>query len=155
MTKLILTSDPQIFVLSFIVVHVFSLAFVQPKRATHTFESEKDGIKDEQLGVQYCMCYVRHVLQARPRPISPVSSPPPPRHPIHPTALLWQAVESPAVTQARGSGDYRAGNEQWRPLGLTSLLLYALGLAASKARCLPSAPPHALRTGPLLTSLPP
>eukprot|EP00908_Phaeocystis_cordata_P008464 Transcript_19140.p3 GENE.Transcript_19140~~Transcript_19140.p3 ORF type:complete len:353 (-),score=104.70 Transcript_19140:44-1102(-) len=57
------------------------------------------------VSVQYCMCYVRHVLQA---------------------------VESPAVTQARGSGDYRAGNEQWRPLGLTSLLLYALGLAASK-----------------------
>ena len=107
------------------------------------------------VSVQYCMCYVRHVLQVRPRPISPASSPPPPRNPIHPTAPLWQAVESPAVTQARGSGDYRAGNEQWRPLGLTSLLLYALGLAASKARCLPSAPPHALRTGPLLTSLPP
>ena len=36
------------------------------------------------------------------------------------------------VRQARGSGDYRAGNEQWRPLGLTALLLFSLGLAASK-----------------------
>jgi len=32
----------------------FSVAM--PKRATHTFESEKDGIKDESLIVQYCMC---------------------------------------------------------------------------------------------------
>jgi len=40
--------------------------------------------------------------------------------------------EAATVRQARGSGDYRAGNEQWRPLGLTALLLFSLGLAASK-----------------------
>jgi uncharacterized protein YggU (UPF0235/DUF167 family) len=34
----------------------------QPKRATHTFESEKDGIKEGQLGVQYCMCCGESVL---------------------------------------------------------------------------------------------
>ena len=27
-----------------------------PKRATHTYESEKDGISDTALGVYYCMC---------------------------------------------------------------------------------------------------
>ena len=27
-----------------------------PKRATHTYESEKDGLKDSELGVCYCMC---------------------------------------------------------------------------------------------------
>ena len=45
---------------------------------------------------------------------------------------VLQSVESAAVTQARGSGDYRAGNDQWQPLGLTALLLYSVGLAASK-----------------------
>ena len=33
-----------------------------PKRATHTFESEKDGLRDEALGVQYCMCCGESVL---------------------------------------------------------------------------------------------
>ena len=33
-----------------------------PKRATHTFESEKDGIKDEALAVQFCMCCGESVL---------------------------------------------------------------------------------------------
>ena len=33
-----------------------------PKRATHTFESEKDGLKDEALGVQYCMSCGESVL---------------------------------------------------------------------------------------------
>lgn len=60
---------------------------------------------DANVSIQFCMAYVRHVLQS---------------------------VESVAVSQARGSGDYRAGNDQWRPLGLTSLLLYAVGLAVSK-----------------------
>ena len=27
-----------------------------PKRATHTFESEKDGLQDEALNVYFCMC---------------------------------------------------------------------------------------------------
>ena len=57
------------------------------------------------VSVQYCMSYARHVLQS---------------------------VESAAVTQARGSGDYRAGNDQWQPLGMTALLLHAVGLAVSK-----------------------
>lgn len=33
-----------------------------PKRATHTFESEKDGVNEPQLGVQYCMCCGESVL---------------------------------------------------------------------------------------------
>ena len=33
-----------------------------PKRATHTFESEKDGVKDEALSVNYCMCCGESVL---------------------------------------------------------------------------------------------
>ena len=37
-----------------------------------------------------------------------------------------------AVTQARGSGDYRAGNGLWQRLGVTGLLLFALGLGCSK-----------------------
>ena len=27
-----------------------------PKRATHTYESEKDGLQNTDLGVYYCMC---------------------------------------------------------------------------------------------------
>mmetsp|Transcript_32411 Transcript_32411/g.85056 ORF Transcript_32411/g.85056 Transcript_32411/m.85056 type:complete len:290 (-) Transcript_32411:243-1112(-) len=33
-----------------------------PKRATHTFESEKDGVQDAALGLQYCMCCGESVL---------------------------------------------------------------------------------------------
>mmetsp|Transcript_4293 Transcript_4293/g.7062 ORF Transcript_4293/g.7062 Transcript_4293/m.7062 type:complete len:287 (+) Transcript_4293:104-964(+) len=33
-----------------------------PKRATHTFESEKDGVKDVELNVHYCMCCGESVL---------------------------------------------------------------------------------------------
>ena len=33
-----------------------------PKRATHTFESEKDGLSDAQLGLHYCMCCGESVL---------------------------------------------------------------------------------------------
>ncbi|KAL3894240.1 MAG: hypothetical protein SGPRY_013862, partial [Prymnesium sp.] len=33
-----------------------------PKRATHTYESEKDGIKDAELNVHYCMCCGESVL---------------------------------------------------------------------------------------------
>ena len=33
-----------------------------PKRSTHTFESEKDGVKEEQLGLQYCTCCGESVL---------------------------------------------------------------------------------------------
>jgi hypothetical protein len=57
------------------------------------------------VSIQYCMSLCRHILSS---------------------------VEVGAVTQARGSGDYRAGNDLWSRLGLTSLLLYALGLGASK-----------------------
>jgi len=38
-----------------------------PKRATHTFESEKDGIGDTQLGLQYCMCCGESVLILGPQ----------------------------------------------------------------------------------------
>ena len=33
-----------------------------PKRATHTYESEKDGITEEQLNVCYCLCCGESVL---------------------------------------------------------------------------------------------
>lgn len=33
-----------------------------PKRATHTFESEKDGVSDQALVVQYCLCCGESVL---------------------------------------------------------------------------------------------
>lgn len=57
------------------------------------------------LTIQYCMSYSRHVLQS---------------------------VEIPAVTQARASNDY-GGNAyvQWN-IGITSMFAYAVGLAASK-----------------------
>ena len=32
------------------------------------------------------------------------------------------SVESQSYTQVRGSGDYRAGNDLWAPLGVTGLL---------------------------------
>eukprot|EP00966_Prymnesium_polylepis_P104480 2419785-Prymnesium_polylepis.1 len=57
------------------------------------------------VSIQYCMSYCRHVLAS---------------------------VESAAVTQVRASGDYRAGNDLWAPLGVTGMLAYALGLAPSK-----------------------
>lgn len=58
-----------------------------------------------QLTIQYCMSYPRHVLQS---------------------------VELPAVTNVRASADYHPGNEQWRPLGHTSIFAWAVGLAPSK-----------------------
>lgn len=33
-----------------------------PKRATHTYESEKDGVQDPSLNVHYCMCCGESVL---------------------------------------------------------------------------------------------
>lgn len=40
-----------------------------PKRATHTFESEKDGIQETALGVQYCMCCGESVLILGPETV--------------------------------------------------------------------------------------
>ena len=57
------------------------------------------------LTVQYCMSHCRHVLAS---------------------------AEFPSVTQARASGDYHPGGDQWHPVGTTSLFAYALGLAPSK-----------------------
>ncbi|BFZ04181.1 hypothetical protein BsWGS_07220 [Bradybaena similaris] len=54
--------------------------------------------------IQYCMSYGRHILQA---------------------------LEIPAVTQARVSGDYHPGNHQWS-IGITSILVDALNLAPFK-----------------------
>ena len=59
----------------------------------------------QNVSIQLCMAYSRHVLQS---------------------------VESDSMTQVRGSGDYRAGNDLWAPLGVTGLFAYSLGLAASK-----------------------
>jgi hypothetical protein len=57
------------------------------------------------ISIQLCMAHSRHVLQS---------------------------VEMPSVTQVRGSGDYRAGNDLWAPLGVTGLFAFALGIAPSK-----------------------
>ena len=64
-----------------------------------------DAAGKQGVSLQYCMAYCRHVMQS---------------------------LESLAVTQVRASGDYRAGNDLWAPLGVTSLFAYALGLAPSK-----------------------
>ena len=56
------------------------------------------------LTVQYCMTWVRHLLQA---------------------------VEIPAVTQVRASGDYHPSNSQWK-MGDSTILIDSLGIAAFK-----------------------
>ena len=52
----------------------------------------------QNISIQRCMAYSRHVLQS---------------------------VESGSITQVRGSGDYRAGNTLWAPLGVTGLFAQA------------------------------
>jgi len=54
--------------------------------------------------IQYCMSWVRHILQS---------------------------VEIQAVTQARASGDYHPGKDQW-DIGLTSMLAHALAITPTK-----------------------
>ena len=44
---------------------------------------------------------------------------------------VLQSVELPAITNARASGDYHPGNDQWK-LGVSSLLAHAVGIAPSK-----------------------
>ncbi|CAH1277104.1 Hypp9481 [Branchiostoma lanceolatum] len=56
------------------------------------------------LNIQYCMANPRHALQS---------------------------VQIPAVTQARVSGDYHPGNEQWR-IGIGSIMAHALGVRPFK-----------------------
>ncbi|XP_025087035.1 uncharacterized protein LOC112559815 isoform X2 [Pomacea canaliculata] len=56
------------------------------------------------LTIQYCLSYPRHALQT---------------------------LEIPVVTQARVSGDYRAGSDQWM-IGVTSIFAYAMGIAPFK-----------------------
>lgn len=59
----------------------------------------------EEITIQYCMAYSRHVLQS---------------------------VEIPAVTQTRASEDYHeSATVQWS-IGVTSMLAYAIGIAPSK-----------------------
>lgn len=57
------------------------------------------------LTVQYCMSHCRHIMQS---------------------------VEIPAVTNARASGDYHAGGDQWQPLGNTGIFAWALAIAPTK-----------------------
>eukprot|EP00756_Hemistasia_phaeocysticola_P006011 Hpha_TRINITY_DN13618_c0_g1::TRINITY_DN13618_c0_g1_i1::g.122626::m.122626 len=54
--------------------------------------------------IQMCMSHVRHILQS---------------------------VEMSAVTNARASGDYHPGNDQWNT-GTTAILAHAVGIAPSK-----------------------
>ena len=57
------------------------------------------------LTMQYCMSHCRHIMQS---------------------------VEIPAVTNARASGDYHPGGDQWRPLGTTGIFGWALAIAPTK-----------------------
>lgn len=75
-------------------VHLADMWLTQMARA-----AEKNG-----LTIQYCMAYMRFLLQA---------------------------VLYPSVTQTRASGDYLDDSEQWR-IGAGSPLLWALGLSPSK-----------------------
>ena len=45
---------------------------------------------------------------------------------------MLASVEIPAVTQARASGDYHPGNDQWLPIGTTAIFAWAIGVAPSK-----------------------
>ena len=78
------------------------------------FRQMGDAAKRNGVSIQLCMAYSRHVMQS---------------------------VVSPSFTQVRGSGDYRAGNDLWAPLGATGLFAYALGLAPSKVTTTRN-PPH-------------
>ena len=57
------------------------------------------------LTIQYCMSHCRHIMQS---------------------------IELPAVTNARASGDYHPGNDQWSPLGVTGIFAWAVGIAPTK-----------------------
>jgi hypothetical protein len=57
------------------------------------------------LTVQYCMSNPRHIMQS---------------------------VEIPAVTNTRASDDYHPGNDQWQPLGTSSIFAWALAIAPTK-----------------------
>ena len=57
------------------------------------------------LTIQYCMSHCRHILQS---------------------------VEIPAVTNARASGDYHPGGDQWKPLGTTGIFAWAVAIAPTK-----------------------
>jgi len=63
-----------------------------------------NGAEKNGLTVQYCMSWCRHMLQS---------------------------VEIQAVTQARASGDYHPGNDQWK-MGLSSVLAHAIGVRPTK-----------------------
>ena len=54
--------------------------------------------------IQFCMTYIRNLIQSR---------------------------EMRAVTNARASGDYQPGNDDW-DIGMSSIMMHALGLAPSK-----------------------
>lgn len=57
------------------------------------------------LTIQYCMSHCRHIMQS---------------------------VEIPAVTNARASGDYHPGGDQWRPLGTTGIFAWSVAIAPTK-----------------------
>ena len=63
-----------------------------------------DAALRHDVTIQYCMSWSRHMLQS---------------------------VELQAVTQARASGDYHAGDGQWQ-LGLSSIFARAIGVAPTK-----------------------
>jgi len=61
--------------------------------------------KKNDMHVQYCMSWPRHVLQS---------------------------LEIDAVSQIRASDDYWPNNENWAPVGVSSMFVHALGLTPTK-----------------------
>ena len=57
------------------------------------------------LTIQYCMSHCRHIMQS---------------------------VEIPAVTNARASGDYHPGGDQWKPIGTTGIFAWSVAIAPTK-----------------------
>ena len=77
------------------------------------------------------MAYSRHVLQSIESPaFTQVRSSALPL--LSPLLLAPLSLLDDATWQVRGSGDYRAGNDLWAPIGVTGLFAHALGVAVSK-----------------------
>lgn len=64
-----------------------------------------NAAKRHNIPIQYCMSWPRHILQS---------------------------LEIDSVTQARASGDYQPGNDQWAGLGISSMFSFALGIIPLK-----------------------
>jgi hypothetical protein len=105
------------------------------------------------LSIQYCMSHSRHMLQsvelpavtqartlytdllsqygrARHRRKGPA---PTLAREGSPAAISASCAHPCAALQARASGDYHPGQDQWHNLGTTAMFAHAIGIAPSKA----------------------